>query len=322
MLPSLNRGQVLFACRLFLCGFFMTSSLSGCTFFEPEDGSAAIVVGSTRISIHQLKKDMEYFSSDLGFFLEGDEQGRDQLIERIIDHYLILEYGKTENITLSDPSFESALREIKEDFPENTFQEALLRGYVDYEQWKRRLREMLLVDKIVKRVTEGVPPPNYQEIKRYFDANQDEFKSPRMVRFKQIVVGSREEAQSLLERIHKGEELEVLARECSIGPESDQGGEVGWVAEGQLDETMEEGLFSLPEGGVSPVTKTPYGYHIFKVLSIRPEGTRDLPKVMHEIEDHLYRQEQEIYCRDWLRGLKEKVPVSVNQDLIKSLELS
>ena len=63
--------------------------------------------------------------------------------------------------------------------------------------------------------------------------------------------------------------------------------EVGWVARGDLDETMENVLFSMQIGKISPVVKTSFGYHVFEVISRAPAGVKGLPAVMPEIESQL-----------------------------------
>ena len=298
----------LFMCEVLLMPLF----LSGCDL---------LVVGSRRITVTQLKKDLKYVSA--GMALSGKEwkEMRDQLVKPIIDYYLILEYGKEEGIGLEEGEVERALKGLKGDYAEDTFKEALLRGSIDFEQWKSRLREQLLIGKIMEKATESIPPPGYQDIKDYFDAHQDEFTSPRMVDFRQIVVRTREEAQDLLKRLKKGEVFADLAREHSIAPEAEEGGEVGWVAEGQLDPSMGKVLFSLQERKISGVTKTPYGYHIFEVLSSRPGGVKGLPEVMREIEAKILRNRQEAFIKNWLEELRTRFRVEINADLLDKMEL-
>jgi FKBP-type peptidyl-prolyl cis-trans isomerase (trigger factor) len=49
-------------------------------------------------------------------------------VEKLVDHYLILEYGRQEGIEVSDQDLEKVVREIRKDYSEKDFQEILLRG--------------------------------------------------------------------------------------------------------------------------------------------------------------------------------------------------
>lgn len=78
------------------------------------------------------------------------------------------------------------------------------------------------------------------------------------------------------ERILKGEDFSKIAKELSTDKTSpNDPGLVGWVIAGQIpDPTFENAVFETAVGGVSPVIKTKYGYHIIRVTKERPaQGT-------------------------------------------------
>ncbi|MBW2615733.1 MAG: peptidylprolyl isomerase [Deltaproteobacteria bacterium] len=288
--------------------------ISGCGPSDQAKDKVVIVVGSRQITTDQLRKDMEFISADMD--LPDHNRIREQILELVIDHYLILEYGRRMGISVSEKEVERAIKEIKSGYTEGSFKNALLRGYVDLEQWEERIREQFLVNKVIKEVTENITPPDYQDVKRYFEDNKDEFKSPEMLEFRQIVTRSREEADALLNRLNNGEDMHQLAKKYSISPEAENGGKVGWVARGHLEESMEKVLFSMPRSKTSPVVKTPYGFHIFEVLSVRPEGGKHLPAVIREIESRLLIQRRELFCKKWLSDLRSQFEIKINQDLL------
>lgn len=308
------------------CGFpfglcLLPILILACGLFDQSVNKVVLIVGSRHITTNELEKDIEFISDGMEVPAEQQNQIRKQLIEKIIDHYLIIEYGKEKGISISEEELQSALEDIKRKYTDNSFKDALLRGYVDFRQWKDRLREKLLVNKIIRSISDKIVPPSNQDIKRYFEENKDEFRCPQMVRFRQIVTRTKEEAEDLLKRLHRGEEMSELAKEYSIAPEADSGGNVGWVARGHLHESMEKVLFSLPQGKISPVVKTPYGYHIFETLSVRPEGMKELPEVIQEIESRLLSEKREVLCKEWLRELRTHFRVKVNQDLLNTIEV-
>jgi parvulin-like peptidyl-prolyl isomerase len=57
-----------------------------------------------------------------------------------------------------------------------------------------------------------------------------------------------------------------LVRDDSEGPKSGAGGDIGWVANGQLDDRLTTAIFAAPANGVSDVVNIPGdGYYLFKV---------------------------------------------------------
>jgi parvulin-like peptidyl-prolyl isomerase len=82
---------------------------------------------------------------------------------------------------------------------------------------------------------------------------------------------------------------------------------------------MEKALFALETGKISSVTKTPYGYHIFKVLSLGPEGAKPYSEVKLEIESQLLRQRRKAFYAKWLGELRAHYKIRVNNDLLKAI---
>jgi len=294
--------------------------IPGCGLFDQQDDDVVIIVGSRHITINDLKKDIDFISSGMGITIKED-QIKDQLIEQIIDHYLVIEYGNEKGITLLEKELQKAIADFKREYTEDTFKDMLLQGYIDFDQWKNRLREQLLYNKIIKKVTDNIVPPSYQEIKSYYKANQDEFRYPQMIKFRQIVTRNKEEADNLLTRLHKGEKMSELARQYSITPEAEKGGIVDWVARDHLEGSMEKTLFSMQIGNISPVIKTPYGYHIFEVLSVRPGGIKSIPEVMSEIESKLLSQKRTEFYNKWLQELRAHFTIKINKNLLNTLKL-
>lgn len=279
-----------------------------------------ITVGERNITEDILKKDIKGITLEMGIMDQGVKHLIPALTKRIIDNYLILEYGKVNGITVSENELNAVIKDIKKDYPENEFQNILIRRYIDFEEWREALKEHILIEKIITIASQSITPVTFHEIKSYFDSHQDEYERSEMVEFRQIVTRTRDEAEKILARLDKGEDMGELAREYSISPESKDGGKVGWIAAGELDESMEEAIFSLPVGRRSPILKTHYGFHIFEVLAKRPAGFKSLPEVMGEIEAKLFNNKKDTFYREWLVELRNLFPVKVNQEILNTLE--
>ncbi len=294
----------------------------GCGLSDHGEGDPVIVIGSKHLSSDALKKEMEFIGGGVPVPVKHAKEIKTRLIEQIIDYYLIIEYGKQNNISISENEFQRSIKEIKKEYSEDAFRKVLLQGYVDPALWEHRLRNQLLVGKVIKQVLDKTASPSYEEIKIYFQKNKDKFRSPEMLRFRQIVCRSKKEAAKLRYRIRAGEDMGELAKKYSTAPESEANGVVGWVARGDLDETMENALFSMQIGKISPIIKTSFGYHLFEVMSCAPAGVKGLSEVMPEIESQLLRQKQGVFYQKWLEKLRSDFEVKVNQPMLSKLELS
>jgi parvulin-like peptidyl-prolyl isomerase len=289
-----------------------------CELFDRPVEKAVLSIGGRKITPEELKAQCKRMA------FEPDGKGQenlDSVLERVVDHYLILEYGKQQRLSVSDEELESAVREIRRDYAEKDFQELLLKGYIDYGEWKEGLREQLLIKKITHKASVASPQVSIEEIKAYYDTHLEEFRRPAMVRFRQILTRTREEADNLQKRLLQGGELAAAVAQSSKVPFSAGSSEPGWFAKGDLDESIEKVVFSLPVGKLSGVVETPYGFHIFEVLGRKPEGVRSLHEAMREIETKLLSERREAFYSEWLQGLRKAIPVKIDQELLKELEL-
>jgi parvulin-like peptidyl-prolyl isomerase len=289
-----------------------------CELFERPVEKAVLTVGNRKITPEELKAQRKR----MAFETEGTSKERlDSFVERVVDHYLILEYGKEQGLSVPDEELEGAVREIKKDYAEKDFQDFLLKGYIDYGEWKEGLREQLLIKKITGKAFAASPQISIEEIKVYYDTHLEEFRRPAMVRFRQIVTRTKEEADSLQKRLLQGGDMAATVAESSKVPATAGRSEPGWFAKGDLDESIEKVVFSLAVGKVSGVVETPYGFHIFEVLGRKPEGVRSLHEAMREIETKLLSERLEAFYSEWLLGLRKAIPVKIDQELLKELEL-
>lgn len=81
-------------------------------------------------------------------------------------------------------------------------------------------------------------------------------------------------------RIEAGEDFEKLARELSEDPSAKyNGGNLGYFTALQMVYPFEEAAYNTPVGGLSPIVRTRFGYHLIKVKDRKP--TRGEVEVSH-----------------------------------------
>ncbi|MEO1225262.1 MAG: peptidylprolyl isomerase, partial [Pseudomonadota bacterium] len=80
-----------------------------------------------------------------------------------------------------------------------------------------------------------------------------------------ILVETEEEANAAIERLQAGEDFADLARELSVGPSGENGGDLGYFSLGDMVEPFGEVAFGLEDGTFTtePV-ETQFGWHVIK----------------------------------------------------------
>ncbi|MDR1168236.1 MAG: peptidyl-prolyl cis-trans isomerase [Heliobacteriaceae bacterium] len=85
------------------------------------------------------------------------------------------------------------------------------------------------------------------------------------VRARHILVKSQEQAVQIKKAIDDGGSFGYYAKNYSICPSGQSGGNLGYFQRGQMVKPFEDAAFSLPAGKVSEPVKTDFGWHLIIV---------------------------------------------------------
>ena len=135
-----------------------------------------------------------------------------------------------------------------------------------------------------------------KEIENYYQANREEkFHHPKEVKVGYIAVkleagadanqkkNAQARAESIVKEARAGKDFADLAKRFSEDPTAPKGGDLGWIAPGQLPPPIEKTIFALARGAVTDPLETPAGFQIFKAEDLKPEKTESLQEATPEI---------------------------------------
>jgi peptidyl-prolyl cis-trans isomerase D len=150
-----------------------------------------------------------------------------------------------------------------------------------------------------------------QEVEAYYRDHGQEFERPRRVRPAHILarvppVGgseaetkTKEKIETALKKIKAGADFAQVAKEISEDPGSaPNGGDLGFVARGELVQPFDQVVFSLKKGEVaSEPVRTAFGYHAIKLLDVQEATKRTLKEVAGEIRAKLQAERSDRSAR-------------------------
>ena len=84
-----------------------------------------------------------------------------------------------------------------------------------------------------------------------------------------ILVKKEEEAKEIVVRIEAGEDFAAIARQCSLCPSGQNGGDLGWFGRGRMVPEFEKACFSAENGGIAGPVRTQFGWHIIRILETK-----------------------------------------------------
>ena len=125
---------------------------------------------------------------------------------------------------------------------------------------------------------------------------------------------TKQELRQIHDRIVKGEDLAAIAKKVSDDPGSKlAGGDLGWQPAGVFAPEFEKAIDALKPGQVSAPFRSPFGWHVAKVLERRTRDTTDETRRARARAAIQNRKAAEEYDM-WLRRLRAEAYVEIRLD--------
>ncbi len=155
--------------------FCTLSALSGCSHKKAEDDFLLRCKDLT-LTFSEFNQAVEA-SSEEAFPGEKNIETdilndlRIRTLNQAIEEMTISAFAADNGIHVSDQELEAAVAEIKEDYPDDTFEQTLLENAISYQFWKKKLASRLLVEKVIETELINQVQISSEDIEAYYLAN-------------------------------------------------------------------------------------------------------------------------------------------------------
>jgi peptidyl-prolyl cis-trans isomerase C len=253
--------------------------------------------------------------------LEGSpDVARKRILDGLVDRALLLQEARARSIVVGEDQVERAFLRVRSEYPGSHFDDLLAKERLSQSELRARLKEQLTIEKLFRdevfpqiRVTDA-------EVERHYTDHVAEYQAPEQVRVSQIVVGTRDEAVQLRERLRREpQNFADLARRLSVAPEGRNGGDLGYIARGSGFPEVFDLCFALPRNVVSDVTPSPYGFHLFKVTDKRLAQRQTLEQVRGQIVERLGREKRARAQVEYLAALRKRATIEIDEKALSTV---
>jgi len=181
-------------------------------------------------------------------------------------------------------------------------------------QW---MREKISVDK-----------PSHLDLVEYYQEHLSDYEFPTEARWEELMVRfdqhpSQEVARKRLAeagnlawpRVQKNPReskplLGDIAPHYSDGFNADEGGLYDWTSQGALkNKAIDEAIFSLPVGQLSPIIETETGLHILRVLERHQAGHTPFNDVQEELRDKIMNERYAEATKKLIKKLRQETRI-------------
>lgn len=198
----------------------------------------------------------------------------------------------------------------------------------------QRARDNTIVETYLQSVSKPADTyPTDAEVQSAYESRKTQLLVPKQFRLAQIFIAlpktadktTTEKAQSKLEAVKKslhqsGADFAAIAKANSEEPESAaRGGEIGWLAENQVQPEVRPQVTSLSKNATSEPIRLEDGWHILKVLEIKEAYTPTLDEVRSQLVQQLRNEKTQSNSQAYLAKLLQQSPVAINELALSKL---
>jgi len=291
-------------------------SLSACQ----NESTPLIKIDGRTVSLSAFQREIKPLQAELGK-LPAEQQKLllRQALSQLIDQELLLAEAEQRGIVIREQEMQQALVDLRGNYSSADFLEVVRNSGQEPEHWMQQLRIRLLSDKVAANITNGKNLIESPQVEEYYLQHLDEYRRPEQLQARQMLLATEEEALKLRNRFLAGESFAELARQHSISPDRENGGDLGLFSAGQFPPEFDEVLFNLTPGRISAPVKSPYGIHLFLVDKRHKARVLPLTEVEATIRNQLQATKKAQLYRQWLHDLRGKTLVQIDWEQLDKL---
>jgi peptidyl-prolyl cis-trans isomerase SurA len=280
--------------------------------------------------------------------MKNDEQLRTmlaqitpELLVNAVDELLLLQRGRELGLRLGDEQFKQVVANIRKEQgleDDAKFQQALKQENLTMEDLRRQLERQMLIEQVQRQEVGSKLTITEEEARQYYARHPDEFTTPASVTLREIFVEvpstpaqggvnvaadeqAQQKAAAARDRALKGEDFAKVAADVSDSPSKANGGLIGPFSHNDMSPQLQELVDKMKPGDLTPVIRTPKGYQVFKLESLKPQELQPFDKVRDLIADKVAAERTRVEMRKFLARLRDQAIIEwKNDDLKKAYE--
>jgi len=216
-----------------------------------------------------------------------------QLLERLIIDRALLQFAKENGVRVDDQTVERTILRIAQEnkITPDELRRALDREKVSYAKYREDIRREVTIQRLREREVDSRVQVSEAEVDNYLATVAAQAGGENEYQLSHIMVGvpeqatpdqieqRRRRAEEALAAIRGGKEFREVAAQYSDAQDAISGGDLGWRTPARMPLVFVTALKDMQKGDVSPVLRSPGGFHIVKLNDTRG---RNAPAVVEQ----------------------------------------
>lgn len=211
-----------------------------------------------------------------------------QLLERMISEMLQAQFAKETGVRVDDAQLDKTLQRIAQENNFSSlaeFRAKLEQEDVDFRRFREEIRGEITAARLREREVDSRLVVSDSEIDNYLTTQSrlpgkgDEYRLAHILVLvpeqagAEKIQASRQRAEQALSQLQDGTDFAQVAAGVSDAKDALQGGNLGWRSTGRIPALFQDALQKMRPGELSPLLRSPNGFHILKLIEKRSTET-------------------------------------------------
>jgi parvulin-like peptidyl-prolyl isomerase len=250
------------------------------------------------------------------------EEFKKSVMEELVNEALLEDRARELDLITTDQEIEDQIKRLKEQNnvkSDEEFAKSLAASGLTIDRLRDQLRRSQTLQRVVGREVQAKVDLSDDALRLIYEREKDSWKIPEKAHLAEILVSNGDDsgaaarkAKQASDLLKGGAKFEAVVKDFSDGATKGKGGDLGFVAKGELAADIDKAVFSLPVGAVSDPIQTRFGWHLVKVLEKVPVSYKPFADVKAE----LLKREQDTQFQkklaEYLDKLKRDAVIKVN----------
>jgi parvulin-like peptidyl-prolyl isomerase len=253
---------------------------------------------------------------NVGAFLRKNNA---RILQEAIDEILILQKADDAGIQAPPQWIDESIEGIRKEnniTSDEQFQEALAREGLTLAELRQNIEHGVVRRIMMEREIRPKIEATDSELRAEYERlKATEFTKPATVSLQEILLseeaGGEALARQIAEKAKAGEDFAALAKTHSSAPSRANGGDLGQLAQGEINPDLEKVAFALPVGGVSDPLAVEGGYRVIKVTAKTSGSTTPYEAAKDRVHDRLMMARFEKAYEAYVQELRKNASVEL-----------
>jgi len=238
-------------------------------------------------------------------------------VKALIGEKLLEQEVKKYDDKIDDAQVDKYIAQLRMDkhMSDAEFRAQLQASGMSYDELRKRARLDLEKGMMIEQEVRAKINVPDADIQAFYVAHKEDFTiAKERLRLAQVLISlpanptpaqvsaAQKKAEMVRARAAKGDDFSDLARVYSDDDSKSNGGELGWFAPGDINDSILAAVKPLKPGEVSAPVRTSHGIHIVKLEEHEVPGVVPLSEVKIEIRAQLVDQQSSVQLEKWVES--------------------